>query len=51
MDKISIIHAADHVDQPVTIGVWLSNKRVSGKIAFLQLRGRHRHFSGGGPEK
>ncbi|WP_054753119.1 asparagine--tRNA ligase [Piscibacillus salipiscarius] len=28
----------DHVEETVTIGVWLHNKRSSGKIAFLQLR-------------
>ncbi|WP_239254509.1 asparagine--tRNA ligase [Listeria ilorinensis] len=36
--KITINQAKDYVNQEVTIGVWLSNKRSSGKIAFLQLR-------------
>lgn len=29
---------ATYVDQEVTIGVWMYNKRSSGKIQFLQLR-------------
>jgi asparaginyl-tRNA synthetase len=36
--KITISQAADYHDKEVTIGVWLANKRSSGKIAFLQLR-------------
>ncbi|MGJ8729715.1 asparagine--tRNA ligase [Listeria aquatica] len=36
--KITINQAKDYVNQEVTIGVWLSNKRSSGKIAFLQMR-------------
>ncbi len=34
METISIINAKDYVDQKVRIGVWLTNKRSSGKIAF-----------------
>ncbi|MCE3315408.1 asparagine--tRNA ligase, partial [Staphylococcus aureus] len=30
--------AKQHLNQEVTIGAWLTNKRSSGKIAFLQLR-------------
>ncbi|MBR3120805.1 asparagine--tRNA ligase [Oceanobacillus profundus] len=36
--KTTISQAAKHKDQEVTIGAWLTNKRSSGKIAFLQLR-------------
>ena len=32
------IKQAKHLNQEVTIGAWLTNKRSSGKIAFLQLR-------------
>lgn len=46
METISIIHAPEHVDERVRIGVWLSNKRSSGKIAFLQLRDGTAFFQG-----
>ncbi|HLR14953.1 MAG TPA: asparagine--tRNA ligase [Bacillota bacterium] len=36
--KITISEAHKHVNEEVTIGAWLENKRSSGKIAFLQLR-------------
>ncbi|MDN4074530.1 asparagine--tRNA ligase [Fictibacillus terranigra] len=36
--KTTISRLKSHIDQTVTIGAWLSNKRSSGKIAFLQLR-------------
>ncbi|AXI09327.1 asparagine--tRNA ligase [Oceanobacillus zhaokaii] len=36
--KTTISQVANHLEQTVTIGAWLSNKRSSGKIAFLQLR-------------
>ncbi|WP_407406594.1 asparagine--tRNA ligase [Peribacillus sp.] len=36
--KITIKDASKYVDQEVTIGGWLANKRSSGKIAFLQIR-------------
>jgi asparaginyl-tRNA synthetase len=36
--KITITEASKYIDQEVTIGCWLANKRSSGKIAFLQLR-------------
>ncbi|MFJ7975327.1 asparagine--tRNA ligase [Peribacillus sp. JNUCC 23] len=36
--KITIAQVSKYVDQEVTIGGWLANKRSSGKIAFLQLR-------------
>ncbi|KLD60815.1 hypothetical protein WP50_07245 [Lactiplantibacillus plantarum] len=46
METISIINAADHVNEQVKIGVWISNKRSSGKIAFLQLRDGTATFQG-----
>jgi asparaginyl-tRNA synthetase len=36
--KTTISEVHKYVDQEVRIGVWLANKRSSGKIAFLQLR-------------
>lgn len=36
--KITIADSKANVEQTVTIGAWLANKRSSGKIAFLQLR-------------
>lgn len=36
--KTTIKHVSKYIDQEVTIGAWLTNKRSSGKIAFLQLR-------------
>ncbi|TCP31607.1 asparaginyl-tRNA synthetase [Scopulibacillus darangshiensis] len=36
--KTTISQVSRHVEQEITIGVWLANKRSSGKIKFLQLR-------------
>ncbi|MGE6629563.1 asparagine--tRNA ligase [Bacillus sp. NPDC077027] len=36
--KTTINQVYKHVDEEVTIGAWIANKRSSGKIAFLQLR-------------
>ncbi|KGA99105.1 asparaginyl-tRNA synthase [Alkalihalobacillus alcalophilus ATCC 27647 = CGMCC 1.3604] len=36
--KTTIAKVGQFVDQTVTIGAWIANKRSSGKIAFLQLR-------------
>lgn len=36
--KTTISKVPNHINQTVTIGAWLTNKRSSGKIAFLQLR-------------
>ncbi|MBW1605596.1 asparagine--tRNA ligase [Lactobacillus sp. Sy-1] len=46
MQQINIIDAKKHVDEKVKIGVWLTNKRSSGKIAFLQLRDGTAFFQG-----
>ncbi|RKQ37636.1 asparagine--tRNA ligase [Oceanobacillus halophilus] len=36
--KTTIQQVSKHLEETVTIGAWLTNKRSSGKIAFLQLR-------------
>lgn len=38
MIKTTIGEVYKYVNQEVTIGAWIANKRSSGKIAFLQLR-------------
>ncbi len=35
---VTIRNIAQYVDQEIKLGVWLYNKRSSGKIQFLQLR-------------
>ncbi|MRH42435.1 asparagine--tRNA ligase [Aquibacillus halophilus] len=44
--KTTIDQVSKHVGEEVTIGVWLANKRSSGKIAFLQLRDGTGFFQG-----
>ncbi|KRM90899.1 asparaginyl-tRNA synthetase [Liquorilactobacillus cacaonum DSM 21116] len=46
LKTISIIDSKNHVDEEVKIGAWLTNKRSSGKIAFLQLRDGTAFFQG-----
>lgn len=46
MQKINIIDAKDYVGKTVKIGVWLTDKRSSGKISFLQLRDGTAFFQG-----
>lgn len=46
LETISIIDASNFVNQKVKIGVWLTDKRSSGKIAFLQLRDGTAFFQG-----
>lgn len=46
VQQINIVNAKDHVNEKVKIGVWLTNKRSSGKIAFLQLRDGTKFFQG-----
>lgn len=46
LETISIIDAPAHVNETVKIGVWLTDKRSSGKIAFLQLRDGTAFFQG-----
>ncbi|AQW22067.1 asparagine--tRNA ligase [Lentilactobacillus curieae] len=46
MKEINMIDAPKYVDERVKIGAWLTNKRSSGKIAFLQLRDGTAFFQG-----
>ncbi|MCI1985480.1 MAG: asparagine--tRNA ligase [Lactobacillus sp.] len=45
-EQIRIKDASQYVDQEVTINAWLTDKRSSGKIAFLQLRDGSAFFQG-----
>lgn len=46
MKQINMVDAPKYVNEKVKIGVWLTNKRSSGKIAFLQLRDGSAFFQG-----
>jgi len=46
LETIRIIDSPKHVNETVRIGVWVTNKRSSGKIAFLQLRDGSGFFQG-----
>lgn len=45
-ELISIKYSSKHVDQEVKMHVWLTDKRSSGKITFLQLRDGTAFFQG-----
>lgn len=45
-DLVRIRDVKDHVNEEVKIGAWLTDKRSSGKIAFLQLRDGSAFFQG-----
>lgn len=45
-ELISIKDSSKHVDQEVKMHVWLTDKRSSGKIVFLQLRDGTAFFQG-----
>lgn len=45
-ELISIKNSSKHVDQEVKMHVWLTDKRSSGKIIFLQLRDGTAFFQG-----
>lgn len=45
-DFVSIKDCATHVDEEVNMRVWLTDKRSSGKIIFLQLRDGTAFFQG-----
>lgn len=45
-EHISIIDSPKHVGETVRIGAWLTDKRSSGKISFLQLRDGTAFFQG-----
>ncbi|EKB56236.1 asparagine--tRNA ligase [Facklamia hominis] len=46
MELITMDQASAHVDETVQVNAWLTNKRSSGKIAFLQLRDGRVNFQG-----
>lgn len=46
MKTITMRQAAEFVNQEVVINAWVTNKRSSGKIAFLQLRDGTSYFQG-----
>lgn len=46
METITMKQAAQFVGQEVHINAWVTNKRSSGKIAFLQLRDGSSYFQG-----
>lgn len=46
MNIITMDQAASYLNQKVQINAWLTNKRSSGKIAFLQLRDGKTYFQG-----
>lgn len=43
---ITMKQAKENVGKEVSIGAWVTNKRSSGKIAFLQLRDGDHYFQG-----
>lgn len=45
-ELISIKDSSKHVDEEVKMHVWLTDKRSSGKIIFLQLRDGTAFFQG-----
>lgn len=46
METITMDQAAQFIDETVQINAWVTNKRSSGKIAFLQLRDGVAYFQG-----
>lgn len=46
MKRITMNKAKDFLGQTVQVGAWVTNKRSSGKIAFLQLRDGKTFFQG-----
>lgn len=46
MKTITMNQAKDYVNKEVRINAWVTNKRSSGKIAFLQLRDGTSYFQG-----
>lgn len=46
MDLITMKNAGAYVNQEVKVNAWVTNKRSSGKIAFLQLRDGQVYFQG-----
>ena len=46
MTLITLDQAKEYLGQEISIGAWVTNKRSSGKIAFLQLRDGAHYFQG-----
>lgn len=46
LDRITMKDAKEYIGKEVLIGAWVTNKRSSGKIAFLQLRDGDHYFQG-----
>nr|WP_062468491.1 asparagine--tRNA ligase [Jeotgalibaca dankookensis] len=46
MKRITMKQAKENIGQEVLIGAWVTNKRSSGKIAFIQLRDGDYYFQG-----
>ena len=46
MTLITMDQAKAYVGQEISIGAWVTNKRSSGKIAFLQIRDGSHYFQG-----
>ncbi|HJB24519.1 MAG TPA: asparagine--tRNA ligase [Candidatus Jeotgalibaca pullicola] len=46
MERITMKQANEYIGKEVKIGAWVTNKRSSGKIAFLQLRDGEHYFQG-----
>ncbi|WP_025730388.1 asparagine--tRNA ligase [Atopobacter phocae] len=46
MSYLTILEAKKHIGEDIKIGAWITNKRSSGKIIFLQLRDGSAFFQG-----
>lgn len=46
LKRITMKQAKENIGQEVSIGAWVTNKRSSGKIAFIQLRDGDYYFQG-----
>ncbi len=46
LKRITMKQAKENIGQEVLIGAWVTNKRSSGKIAFIQLRDGDYYFQG-----
>ncbi|NLB99050.1 MAG: asparagine--tRNA ligase [Lactobacillales bacterium] len=46
MERITMSKAQEFLGKEIKIGAWVTNKRSSGKIAFLQLRDGDYYFQG-----
>ena len=46
LERITMSKAQEFLGKEIKIGAWVTNKRSSGKIAFLQLRDGDYYFQG-----